>query len=93
MTRFVLNIILILSSSFLFGQVLSPMGLGLPSAPDKISQHNDGIVVAYDDRNGKIELQVWNGHFWNKITPPNIPKTGLKPDGEFKILDLLSSNG
>lgn len=93
MNRLMLNIVLILSSPFLFGQVLSPMGLGLPSAPDKISQHNDGLVVAYDDRDGRIEVQVWNGHFWNKITTPNIPKTGLKPDGEFKILDLLSSNG
>jgi hypothetical protein len=69
------------------------MGLGLPSAPDKITQYNDGIVVAYDDRDGRVELQVWNGHFWNKIATPNIPRTGLKPDGEFKVLDLLSING
>ena len=92
MTRLVLNIALLLSSSFLFGQILSPMGLGLPSAPDKITEYKDGIAVAYDNRDGNIELQIWNGHFWNKITTPNIPKTGIKADGEFKILDLLSSN-
>ena len=92
MIRLVLNIALLLSSSFLFGQILSPMGLGLPSAPDKITEYKGGIAVAYDNRDGNIELQIWNGHFWNKITTPNIPKTGIKADGEFKILDLLSFN-
>jgi hypothetical protein len=84
---------LLLSGQLLFGQILSPMGLGLPSAPDKIAKYGGGVVVAYDDRDGNIELQIWNGHFWNKITTPNIPKTGVKTDGEFKIIDLLTSNG
>ncbi len=76
----------------MYGQILSPMGLGLPYVPDKIVEYKDGIVVAYDDREGNIELQLWNGHFWNKINTPNIPRTGIKTDGEFKIIDLLSLN-
>ncbi len=76
----------------MYGQILSPMGLGLPYVPDKIVEYKDGIVVAYDDREGNIELQIWNGHFWNKINTPNIPRTGIKTDGEFKIIDLLSLN-
>ena len=68
MTRLILNIMLLLSGQLLFGQILSPMGLGLPSAPDKIAKYGGGVVVAYDDRDGNIELQIWNGHFWNKIT-------------------------
>ena len=92
MTRLILNIIFLLSGQLLFSQILSPMGLGLPSAPDKIAEYNGGVVVAYDDRDGNVELQIWNGHFWNKITTPDIPKTGIKTDGEFKIIDLLSLN-
>lgn len=76
----------------MYGQILSPMGLGLPYVPDKIVEYKDGIVAAYDDREGNVELQIWNGHFWNKINTPNIPRTGIKTDGEFKIIDLLSLN-
>ena len=92
MNKLVLNIIFILIGNLMYGQILSPMGLGLPSVPDKIAQHEDGIVVAYDDRDGNIELQIWNGHFWNKINTPDIPKTGIKTDGEYKIIDLISLN-
>ena len=92
MNKLVLNIIFILIGNLMYGQILSPMGLGLPYVPDKIVEYKDGIVVAYDDREGNIELQLWNGHFWNKINTPNIPRTGIKTDGEFKIIDLLSLN-
>ncbi|MDG1724205.1 MAG: T9SS type A sorting domain-containing protein [Bacteroidia bacterium] len=92
MNKLVLNIVFILIGNLMYGQILSPMGLGLPYVPDKIVEYKDGIVVAYDDREGNIELQIWNGHFWNKINTPNIPRTGIKTDGEFKIIDLLSLN-
>lgn len=92
MKKYILNIFFILASQSLLGQVLSPMGIGLPYAPDKIYKHNNGLVVAFDDRNGQINVQTWNGHFWNKITSPNLQKTGITSDGEFKILDIISFN-
>jgi len=92
MRKLIGHIFLMLACQLAMGQILSPMGLGLSAAPDHIAKYKDGLIVAYDDRDGNIQLQTWNGHFWNKITTPNLPKTGLKTDGEFKIIDLISLN-
>lgn len=91
MRRIILHIAIILVSSLsLLGQVLSPMGNGLPAAPVKIASFNDGIVVAYITQKHAIELQVWNGDFWYSIQQPELPTTSNNPLGEFGIVDLIT---
>jgi hypothetical protein len=74
------------------GQILIPMGKGLPSAPDKFTEYRNGIAAVYDDRNGNIEIQVWNGDFWYSLQKPNLPKTGVSADGDLQIVDLIQHN-
>ncbi len=71
-------------------QILAPMGKGLPAAPDKIANHEGGVVVAYDDRDNVINLQIWNGDFWYVLPTPALPSTGATPLGTYQIIDLIS---
>jgi len=73
-------------------QIVSPMGYGLPAAPQKLSTYNTGLVAAYENKANEIELQVWNGDFWYKIETPTLPKTNQFSNNNLEILDLLEHN-
>ncbi len=73
-------------------QIVSPMGYGLPAAPQKLSTYNTGLVAAYENKSNEIELQVWNGDFWYKIEKPTLPKTNQFSNNNLEILDLLEHN-
>ncbi len=73
-------------------QILAPMGHGLPAAPQKITSFNGGIIVAYENQNQAIELQVWNGDFWYKIQNPSLPKLGSNGNGDYEIVDIVEHN-
>ena len=90
MKRLVVLYTLIAFASMAMAQILVPMGSGLPAAPDKFASYKNGIAAVYDDRDGNIELQVWNGDFWYALESPDLPTTGLTSNGEFKIIDLLA---
>jgi len=90
MKRLIVLYTLIAFASMAMAQILVPMGSGLPAAPDKFASYHNGIAAVYDDRDGNIELQVWNGDFWYALETPNLPNTGLTSNGEFKIIDLLA---
>ncbi|MGB0849626.1 MAG: DUF7619 domain-containing protein [Bacteroidia bacterium] len=91
MKRIVLHIALLLMVALqVSAQILSPMGNGLPAAPDKIIEYQSGIAVAYSDRDNNIDVQIWNGDFWNTTTRPDLPKTTLPIRGHHHIIDLLS---
>lgn len=67
-------------------QILVPLGKGLPSAPDKIASHQNGLAAAFGDRDNHINVHVWNGDFWYSLPAPILPKTS----SEYKIIDLIS---
>lgn len=90
MRRLVGLYIIIALAATSMAQILVPMGSGLPAAPDKFASYHNGIAAVYDDRDGNIELQVWNGDFWYSLETPDLPSTGLTTNGEFKIIDLLA---
>lgn len=92
MRRLALHIASLLFLCAAQAQILSPMGEGLPAAPDKIANHNEGLVVAYDDRDNNINLQIWNGDFWYALPTPSLPATGKSDFGTYSIIDLLSTN-
>lgn len=85
MRGIILHIILLLTAIGSQAQVMSPLGKGLPAAPDKIANHKNGLVAAYDDRDGNINVQIWNGDFWHSLPTPMLPKTG-----DYQITDIVS---
>ncbi|MFB1002650.1 MAG: T9SS type A sorting domain-containing protein [Bacteroidia bacterium] len=90
MRRIVLHIATLLIVCATQAQILAPMGKGLPAAPDKIANHKDGVVAAYNDRDNIINLQIWNGDFWYTLPTPALPRTGTTPLGTYQIIDLIS---
>lgn len=90
MKRIALYITAAIITCATYAQILAPIGAGLPAAPDKIANHKSGIVVAYDDRDNIINVQIWNGDFWNVLPTPDLPKTNSSTTGEYRIIDLIS---
>jgi hypothetical protein len=88
MKRLMLYISFVVLAGISNAQILSPLGAGIPDAPDKITAHASGIAVAYVDRYGDLNLKQWNGHFWNNILSPQSELTN--PISNIEIIDLIS---
>ena len=90
MKRLVLHIFVFLVFITVNAQVLTPMGSGLPVSPEKIATNKDNLMVAYTNLSNEIELQMWNGDFWQKLPSPNLPKVGTSSNGFYQIIDLMA---
>ena len=93
MKRLVLHIFVFLVFITVNAQVLTPMGSGLPVSPEKIATNKDNLMVAYTNLSNEIELQMWNGDFWQKLPSPNLPKVGTSSNGFYQIIDLIAFEG
>jgi len=93
MKRLVLHIIVFLVFIAVNAQVLTPMGSGLPVSPEKIATNNTNLLVAYTNLSNDIELQMWNGDFWQKLPNPNLPKVETTRNGFYQIIDLIAFEG
>lgn len=74
-------------------QVVTPLGYGLPYAPEQIAKYNDGIAAVYVDADEVVQLQVWNGDFWYQLETPPLPLAGSNSMGYLEIKDLVQLNG
>ena len=93
MKRLVLHIFFLLAFIAVNAQVLTPMGSGLPASPEKIASSNENLMVAYTNLSNQIELQQWNGDFWQKLPSPNLPKVETTSNGYYQIIDLIAFEG
>lgn len=93
MKRLVLHILAFIAVISASAQVLTPMGSGLPVPPQKIASFNDNLLVAYANQGQEVELQMWNGDFWQKLPSPNLPKVQTTSNGFYQIIDLMSFDG
>ena len=93
MKRLVLHIFVLLAFIAVNAQVLTPMGSGLPASPEKIASSNENLMVAYTNLSNQIELQQWNGDFWQKLPSPNLPKVETTSNGYYQIIDLIAFEG
>lgn len=93
MKRLVLHIFVLLMFVAVNAQVLTPMGSGLPASPEKIATNSENLMVAYTNLSNEIELQQWNGDFWQKLPSPNLPKVETTANGYYQIIDLIAFEG
>lgn len=88
MRRLVFYIVSCITVFVAQAQILAPLGKGLPAAPDKIASHQSGLAAAFDNRDNRINVHVWNGDFWYPLPTPVLPIT----TSDYKIIDLISFN-
>ena len=93
MKRLVLHIFVLLVFVAVNAQVLTPMGSGLPASPEKIATNSENLMVAYTNLSNEIELQQWNGDFWQKLPSPKLPKVETTSNGYYQIIDLIAFEG
>jgi hypothetical protein len=88
--RFFLHIVFSFLIASALGQIVEPLGYGLPAKPLHISEYKNGLVAVYVNRSEEVSLSIWNGDFWYELEKPPVPTLGS--ESGYTISDLKVYN-
>jgi hypothetical protein len=92
MNKWLLHIALILSTAHLaVGQAIAPDGAtDWDFSHIAVSANGDQVYAITYDADNEYDLRHWDYGGWVDLGPVSfLPKHGLNPDGEFKVVDII----